>query len=182
MGVAGEVTYVPQEADFLAAQRDWARTRSRSGNAGLIVFFVILVLVLLWIAASNVPSLLAYEEHVFDYAPYFVGAWATWMALWALNLVLMPRLARRAFHQRASLQRPVGFSWSEEGLGFWTSEARGLIPWADLHGWAAGDQCFLFFLDERMFHYIPRSTLGDGQAKDLEATVAGSGAPRLGAG
>ena len=178
--MAGEVTYVPKEEDFLAAQRDWARSRSRSGKTGFVVFLVILTFGLLWIAGSNVPRLLAYEERAFDYAPYFVGAWASWMLFCALSYVLSPRLIRRTFRQRASLQRPVGYSWSEEGLGFWSSDTKGLIPWADLHGWAKGDRCFLFFLDERMFHYVPRSELDEGQARDLEATAAASGAPRLG--
>jgi hypothetical protein len=130
------------------------------------------------VAASNVPWLLTYEQQASAYSSYVIGAWLFWMALVALNFLLLPRRARRLFRQRTSFQDAIGYGWSEEGLAVRSSHGSSLIPWTHLHRWVAAQHCFLFFVDEQLFFFIPRSALDEAQAQDLEATAAASGAPR----
>src|SRR6476659_6131485 len=121
--MAGEVTFQLTEADLLTVYRDQSRSRSsRSGSVGIVTLFVALAVILLWVAASNVPWLLTYEQAAFAYSPYLLGAWAFWTFLWILSSMMLPRQVRRRYRQRASFRRPRTYSWSAEGLGVRTSD------------------------------------------------------------
>jgi hypothetical protein len=179
--VAGEVSFQLTEADWIAAYRDFLRDRYNS--AGPIkralsfgVYFLCFLL-LGWMIGA-LMALLSFDRHGEFAALPFVFAGLACFWLWCdYGYRRVPKRARRLFRQRATLRRPVSFGWSEEGLSFRNAHASGLIPWTDLYRWRALKHGFLFFVDEQMVYFIPRSALNDAQAKDLEATAAAGAAP-----
>jgi hypothetical protein len=179
--VAGEVSFQLTEEDCIAAYRDFLRERyDASGPAKRVQLFstyFLLFLLLGWMIGA-LMALLSFDRHG-PFAPLpFVFSWLALFWLWCdYGYRQVPRRARRLFRQRASLRRPLSFGWSEKGLSFRNLHASGLIPWADLYRWRPARHAFLFFADEQMVYFIPRTALSPAEMKDLEATAAAGGTP-----
>jgi hypothetical protein len=179
--VAGEVSFQLTEEDWIAAYRDFLRDRyDATGPIKRVLTFgayFLFFLMLGWMIGA-LMALLSFDRNGQFAALPFVLAGLACFWLWCdYGYRQVPRRARRLFRQRAALHRPLGFGWSEKGLSFRNAHASGLIPWADLYRWRAARHGFLFFADEQMVYFIPRSALSGAQAKDLEANAAAGGAP-----
>jgi hypothetical protein len=179
--MAGEVGFQLTEADWIATSRDLLRERYGTSDpvrqVQLVSTIILLFLLLAWMINAAMASLSLNQNGLFALLPFAVSA-AACCWFW-LDYVYrrVPQHARRLLRQRAVFQRPLRYSWSEEGLGFQTAHVSGLIPWLDLYRWRAAQHSFLFYTDEQTVYFIPRSALSDAQVEDLEAIVAASGAP-----
>ena len=171
--MTGEVRFQVTEADCVAAYRDHLRERLRDRNAAIgtfiaiFGFFIALILVLASYLGNGSPGI-------------------AWYLLLATGFFWLVRLAawfgagyqaRRLFRQRATFRQPITYRWSEEGFGYEAAHGTGVIPWRDVHRWRAAKHSFMFFADDYLFYFIPRSALDAAQVKDLEATLVASGAP-----
>jgi hypothetical protein len=179
--MAGQVSFQLTEEDCAAAHRDWLRDRfDGSGGApyGHRVSAIMLpVLVIAWVGSMTVSALRPLPGFLRYLLPIAIILSASIWLLRGYAVLDASRSARRTFRQRAAYRRPLTYGWSEEGLSFETEHGSGRIPWGDLYRWYAAEHSFLFFADQNLFYFIPRSALSDAQAKDLEATVVASGAP-----
>ena len=174
--MAGEVRFQMTEADCVAAYRDYLRERYKGRNPAIgkiTSIFALVILVILLVATI---------------AEYFGNGrlGIAWYLLLAVGFFWFCRLAawfgaayraKRLFRQRATFRQPITYRWSDEGFGYEASHGSGLIPWRDVHRWRAAKHSFMFFADDYLFYFIPRTVLEDAQARDLEATLAASGAP-----
>jgi hypothetical protein len=177
--VAGEVTFQVTGEDCVTLYRDCLRDRfggSLGGPDAKILGALLLICLILWAIDTMAPRL-SFDHNGASWLPFVIAALAWYCFCRAYSYLRAPQLARRLFRQRASYQRPLSYGWSGDGLSFRTAHTTGRIPWADLYRWHAGEHNFLFFTDEQMIYFIPRTALTEEQAKDLEATVIASGAP-----
>ncbi|HEY5712118.1 MAG TPA: YcxB family protein [Allosphingosinicella sp.] len=174
--VAGEISFQLTEDDFVAAHRDWLRDRFSPKRPGLdarhiSVLILIFFLPFVWLGSASGRGMLPGQNDLYAIAlPILLGLAFFWLCRLSVY-VSVPRVARRVFRQRASFQRAMSFAWTEQGLGSQTAHGASLIPWNEFYRWHAGEHSFLFFADELMFYFIPRSALSNAQAQDLEATV-----------
>ena len=99
------------------------------------------------------------------------GAVAGALTLW-LGFRLLPRRARRLYRQHKTLQQPTTLHWSDDGL-LWESEsARAVHRWGDLHEWQHAPTITLVYLNDILFHCVPRRALDDVAFADLSRTLA----------
>jgi hypothetical protein len=176
--VAGEVSFQLTEENCVATYRDILRDRLSGRNPTLSAVTRIASLAIVGVAMVAFAFETWRDGSVSLMLPAILLASPGFYWFCRLSAYLgVTSGARRTFRQRATFQRPMHYSWSEEGLGFQTTHVNGLIPWGDLHLWRAARHSFLFFTDEQMAYFIPRSALTEAEAEDLEATVAASGAP-----
>jgi hypothetical protein len=171
--VAGEVTFQLTEADCVAAHRDHLRERFTGRNAaiGTIISISILVAILILILASFLGNGSSWVT------PYLLLALGFFWCCRAAAWFGVAHQARRLFRQRATFRHPITYRWSAEGFGYDAAHGSGFIPWREVHRWRAARHSFMLFTDDYLFYFIPRSALDDAQTKDLEATLAASGAP-----
>jgi hypothetical protein len=94
---------------------------------------------------------------------------------WLAIYLWIPTTSRRQFRQRRTMHTAVFYSWSDEALSYRSSNANGTFPWSDLHRWTEGRHSFLFYLEDRMFHFVPRRVLSDEQVEDLRRTAKAFG-------
>jgi hypothetical protein len=172
--MAGEVSFMPTEADFVAAQRDhW---RVRTGGARGFRLFLIFPAVFALLGVINSASgdgSLVWNLVGYSIAGAIMGgsAFVTW-------LVIMPAYARRTYRQQRTLHKDFRYGWSEEGLSYRTKYGSGILPWHELHRWSDGRHTFLFYINDGLFHFLPRRVMTAEQAEDLRATAAEHGPER----
>jgi hypothetical protein len=176
--VAGEVSFQLTEEDCVATYRDIQRDRLSGRNPALSAFAMIASLAIAGAALVAFAFETWRDRSVSLSFPaiLLLSAGFYWFCRLNANLAVA-RGARGIFKQRASFRRPMHYSWSEAGLGFRTDNSSGLIPWADLHRWRTGRHSYLFFTDDWMAYFIPRSALSEADTEDLETTLAASGVP-----
>ncbi|HEY0231396.1 MAG TPA: YcxB family protein, partial [Dokdonella sp.] len=68
----------------------------------------------------------------------------------------LPRRARRLFAQQKNLQRPVTFSWDEDGLAWASVNGSGRTPWADYLKWRQNERLYLLYHSDLMFQMLPK--------------------------
>jgi hypothetical protein len=175
--VAGEVEFQPTEADYVRANRDWyvGYLKGPGGRRSVLRYTVgagigggiVGATVGGWIAAVSYAVATAFIGLIL--APLVFG----------LCYLTLPRLARRLYRQDKSLQRPLRMAWSDAGITFSSQNGWGKVEWADLYRWTPARGTFLFFISERLFHFLPRRVLAEEQTADLVATAAAHGPPRI---
>ncbi len=169
--MAGEVTYQPTKTDYVAAHRDWftrlIRSRARSTLASAALSAAATLAVLRFLAGDRLPVVLLVFGAGLLVGPAVLFFW------WGLIYALLPRRAGRLFDQHRSLRKEVSYGWSDEGLSYRGANGSGRIAWEDLHRWAAGRYSFLFYLNDNLFHFVPRRVLSDAEATDLCSQAAG---------
>jgi hypothetical protein len=174
--MAGEISYRPTEADYVAAQRDWfaasiwRRAPRTLATTALAVSAMLGLLGL--IAGDPVGRVLGTMATALVAAPVLV------LCVWGLCYWLLPRNARRLFRQQRTLHRDFTYGWSEEGIHHRSDRGTGAIAWSDIHRWSEQRHTFLFYMNDRLFHFIPRRLLSDAEARDLSTTAAAHGPPR----
>ena len=68
----------------------------------------------------------------------------------------IPRRARRLFAQQKNLQRPLTFSWDDEGLSWTSANGSGKTPWVDYLKWGQDERLFLLYHSDAMFQMLPK--------------------------
>jgi hypothetical protein len=82
------------------------------------------------------------------------------------------------YRQQRNLHKEFQYGWSEQGLGYRTRYGSGIVPWHEVHRWSDGRDTFLFYINDRLFHFLPRRVLTAEQAEDLRWTAAEFGPER----
>jgi hypothetical protein len=172
--MAGEVSFTPSESDFVAAQRDYWRSRTR-GARGLRLF---LVFPAMFALIGVIDSISEEGSLVWNLLGYSIGGAVVGGVVFVTWLVIMPAFARRTYRQQRSLHKEFQYGWSEQGLSYRTRYGSGIVPWHELHRWGDGRDTFLFYIHDRLFHFLPRHVLTAEQAEDLRWTAAEFGPPR----
>jgi hypothetical protein len=97
------------------------------------------------------------------------------VAVSAAFLVLRPRLSRanpRAeFARRNDRDQRVCYTFTTEGLAISTDTSSASVTWENLSIVARSPQGFLFYRDERTFHWAPLHAFGLGDPEALESIV-----------
>jgi hypothetical protein len=174
--MAGEVTYQPNEADYVAAHRDWfvnlLRRRGPSTIASAALSAAVTVAVIGFLARDPLPLVMAAAGAGLLLGPLF------FLVFWGLSYVLLPRRARRLFHQHRALKKEVSYGWCDAGLTYRGANGSGQTAWEDLHRHAESKHMFLFYVTDNLFHFVPRRALTDSEAEDLRNLAAELG-PRV---
>jgi hypothetical protein len=168
--MAGEVTYQPNEADYVAAHRDWfvnaIRRKGFSTIASAALSAALVMAAIGFLAGDRLPALVGVFGGGLVIGPFAI------LACWGLSYALLPRRAGRLFRQHRALQKEVSYGWSDAGLTYRAANGSGGMPWEDLHRWAEGKHVFLFYLTDNLFHFVPRRALTDSDAEDLRNLTA----------
>ena len=171
--MAGVVKFTPTEDDFVNAQRDWyLRSLSQgrwlrslvigAGACGIVVALV-------WLLFES-----PLEAFVFGAGMALVVALVI-PIMWTINYLLLPRRAGRLFRQQRSLNKEFQYEWSETGVEYRSHDGTGQILWSDLHRWSDGRRTVLLYLNDNLFHYLPRRLMTADQVEDLRATATALG-------
>lgn len=177
--MAGAVRFQLTEQDIVAAYRVSVRDRLGGSPAARITkqfsAAILVLLLVIWVASLIMSEQPIDATSLTGFLPITIGILGFIWLMHGLAYLNAARAARQMFHQRATFKRPVSFGWSVEGLSYESDHGSGRIPWSDLHRWLPADHAYLFYMDEHLFYFIPRSALSEAEAKDLEATVTASG-------
>jgi hypothetical protein len=76
---------------------------------------------------------------------------------------VLPRRSRRLFAQQKNLQRPLRFSWDEQGLAWVNESGSGRTAWSDYIKWRENERVFLLYLSDVMFQMLPKRAFADGE-------------------
>ncbi len=176
--MAGAVTFMPSEADVVAATRDWARrdlARPRQLYATLAVgAAAATVAIILMLNAGAPPELFAPVA-----AEAALGGVLLVALILAIRFSILPGQARRTFRQNKAIRKEHRYSWSDEGIAWHSASSDSRIAWDELYRWSEGPHAFLFAVSERGIHFVPRRALSEAEAADLRATAARFGPPRF---
>ena len=176
--MAGEVTYKVAERDYVAANRDWFRRAIVKRKALIRHAVTVLAVFMLGVSISRG------SESTFAMRNLYIGlamgciAICAVLLLYAINYALLPRRAGRLFRQQTAFQKPLKFSWSDEGMVQDSAHGTGTYAWRDLHRWTAGRENFMPYVNDQLYFIVPRRALNEEQAADLLATLERSGLPR----
>jgi hypothetical protein len=168
--VAGEVTCRPNEADYVAAQQDhllrwiWSRRAIGSLAAGAAAAATMLAVIGL-LSGDAAPAVVVAAGAGLLFGPLLI------LVLWGVSYALLPRRARRLYHQHRALQKEVSYGWSEAGLRYKSANGSGKTAWEDFHRWSEGRHAFLFYLTDNLFHFVPRRQLSEAEVADLRDTA-----------
>ncbi len=175
--MAGEISFTPSEADYLAANRDWFRRAIRQRRAliwmaGLVAFST---------AIGALGSILDGEGE----SPVFTALGFCMLALvlcglcYFISYLMLPGRVRRIYRQQKSFGQPWRYAWSDKGLDFSSANGTAKLAWSDMYRWSDGPRTFLFFINEQMFYFIPFHLVSPEQSSDLRATATKHGPRRL---
>ena len=171
--MAGEVTYQPSEADYVAAHRDWfvnlLGRRGLSTMASAALAAAGTAAVIEFLARDPLARVMAAMGAGLLLGPLVL------LLCWGLSYALLPRRAGRLFHQHRALKKEVSYGWTDDVLTYRGANGSGQTAWEDLHRHAEGKHTFLFYLTDNLFHFVPRRALTDSEAEDLRKLMASLG-------
>jgi hypothetical protein len=168
--VTGEVVFTPSETDFVAAQRDYFGRWTR-GRRGLL-HFLIFPLVFALMGAVQGEGSLAWNMIGYGLAGMIVGGIA--LVVWR---IITPLMAKGTYRQQRNLHKEFRYGWSREGLSYRTIYGSGIIPWHELHRWSDGRDTFLLYINDRLFHFLPKRVMTAEEVADLRQTLCEFGPP-----
>jgi hypothetical protein len=162
--MAGSITFVPTERDYIAANRAWMlnsiRRRWMRWLGGLYL--------LLLLGGAAAVALGAMPVH--QLMPILIFG-AALLAIQLLNWVLMPRSVRRMMRQRGNLNVETSFEWSDQGFEAASEAGTSRQRWDVLHRWFETRDAIVFLLSERMLLIVPATALTATEHSDLIATA-----------
>ena len=95
----------------------------------------------------------------------------------AIRRLWLPRSARRLFSQQKNLQRPIGFTWDRQGLGWISENGSGRIPWDDFIKWRQNERVVLLYHSDLLFQMLPkRAFTEEGQLQSIMENLNGRSA------
>ena len=162
--MAGHIRFRPEAADYVAATRTgWLKSlRSRPFAIRMAVFIAIIIVVAIaitWSAADFRATLFAIA--------FIGGVFFTWLAAClGLSFLLIPRRSRRLFEQQRTLHREFDVEWTDDHLVYRSDTSTTTIAWPDYYRWLEGRGIFLFYLNEQLYHFVPKRALTAEQLTD----------------
>ncbi|PPJ47537.1 hypothetical protein C0075_18525 [Rhizobium sp. KAs_5_22] len=83
-------------------------------------------------------------------------------------LVLPPSLARFIYKRQKTLQQPVTYEWSEDGLTALGATGHWTIAWRDYHRFLSNDRILLFYQGPNIFQMLPTRALSNEQLNGIK--------------
>jgi hypothetical protein len=127
--------------DFLAAQ--WLHVKPRRAYAIVGIALLALAAWLIW-ASFSVPRLRGNAWPLIGSLGFLCA-----LLLWARHKSL------RMYRQLRALQREIHFVPTDSGLFSESETGRGTTPWTDFVKWKHGNDLFLLYIADEIFHLIP---------------------------
>jgi hypothetical protein len=162
--MAGSVTFVPTERDYIAANRAWMlnsiKRRWMRWLGGLYLLLLLAGLVAVALAAIPAHELM----------PILIFG-AVLLAIQLLNWVLIPRSVRRMMRQRGNLEVETRFEWTDRGFEAASVAGTSCQPWDLLYQWFETRDAVIFLLSDRMLVIVPAPALTATEHGDLIATA-----------
>jgi hypothetical protein len=169
--MVGAVHFEPTKEDYVKAISSHAERRiSPRWRRNMLI-----------LTGIAVPSLIAPHyligEDFESFGVLILVAVATFLIIAFSPLVvrLHATKAGQLFDQQRSIHRVTDFHWSSAGARWVTDQGTVEIAWSDYHGWAERPSAFLLYLNEAMFHFIPKRVLEAADMHDLAQTLEDSG-------
>ncbi|OQW45006.1 MAG: hypothetical protein A4S16_02405 [Proteobacteria bacterium SG_bin6] len=164
--MAGTVTFTPQEADYLAANRALFASHPLRRWA-FWLFIVGAILAVADFTSRMVLSGATALEALNDGAVLILFAALCAVLPWIVTRSF-PRQIRTMMRQNRALAGPIECTWDEVGVQFTASNGEIRLKWSDLHRWFSDGHGFVFLQTDRMMNILPRRVLSAAQALDLE--------------
>jgi hypothetical protein len=174
--MAGQASWTPMAADFVAANRTNLRLALRRRR-------FLRTWVLFTIFSAGVGATVGWFGGRLYHAVGFCAAYAalgfTMLPLiYALAYVLAPRRVKRLVHQQRSATLEQTWSWSADEVVLENVQVITRMPWSDLFGWQDSGGMVLLYLNERSFFFLPDRAQSEQGAADLRATIFNTGLRR----
>ncbi|MES2055609.1 MAG: YcxB family protein [Pseudomonadota bacterium] len=165
----GETSFRPNVDDYIAAARVWYMHALRKPR-----FSIRLSIITALVAFGGV--LITWDDSSLGYRLLFVfGMMAGFLILMTMLMLisyaLLPRRATRLFRQQRTLEHDFVFRWDDAGTDTRSDVGTSMIAWTDYHAWAEGRAAFIFFLNDQLYHFIPKRALSPDQLVDLRTSV-----------
>lgn len=166
--MAGQTRFRPDIADYIATTRAaWLGSLwSRRSATGIAMLFVIATTIVTAISANQGGVTFS------DIAMIGAGVFAWLAAFLGLSFLLIPRRSRRLFLQQRTLACDFDVEWTDSHLVYRSDISGAAIAWPDYYKWREGRDVFLFYLNERLHHFVPKRALTPEQIVDLRHTAA----------
>ncbi len=164
--MAGEVTYQPTEADYIAAAKASFRAQIR-GPRALRGWAIIAA------ALTGFAVYTAWRNPYWTEDPFGVVFLVIWGVfgpplLAGISYLFVARRGQRRFRQQKTLRQPISWRWTSDGISYDRESAKGYQNWADLYGWAKRNATYLFFVNEQAALPLPERILSAEQIADLD--------------
>ncbi|MGH6612891.1 YcxB family protein [Sphingomonas sp.] len=172
----GETSFRPDVDDYIGAARVWYMHALRKRR-----FSVRLSIITALVAFGGV--LITWDEPDLGYRLLFVlGMMAGFLALMTvlmlISYALLPRRATRLFRQQRTLENDFTVRWDGTGTDTRSDVGTSKIAWVDYHAWAEGPAAFILFLNDQLYHFIPKRVLSPEQLIDLRSSIQAARAGR----
>lgn len=158
-----DVTFLPIEADYLAASRAnyLAEVRSWRGGGrivGVVLGVGLAVGVLFWWIEGEIGPSMLYV---------LVGYAALAIACVALNWFLLARRVRRMFTDQPGFLEPMSVAWTNEGITIDSPMTTHRLAWGRLTRWRDEKAAVLLYLTGSVCVFVPKRALSTSQLTDL---------------
>ncbi|MGK6319075.1 YcxB family protein [Sphingomonas sp. DT-204] len=175
--MAGRIEFTPDADDYYRAQRTWAVRYLRSGRHWRRVG--ILLVIGAWVV-WGVMSQVERDQRVAAIVSVaaVIGGIVGVLIANAIGLLLLRRRSARLFAQQRTLHQPWRYDWNDEGDHWLSPTTEMRVAWRDYVAWTESPTGFLLYLNDMLYHFLPRRAFTDQQAADLSATLIAHGPPR----
>jgi hypothetical protein len=174
--MAGQARFRPDATDYVAATRaawlDSLWSRRFAVRIALIVAIATAVGTVIFAQDADFGTMVS------AIAVIGAGVLAWLAAVLGLSFLLIPRRSRKLFQQQRTLARDFDVEWTDQHLAFQSDISSSTIAWPDYYKWREGRDTFLFYLNERLNHFLPKRALTPEQIIDLRNTAATFGPTR----
>lgn len=175
--MAGQTSFRATAADFVTASRAnylrQLRSRRFFGRLTLISAVAALVMAGLLLLLGE-----GWQDALVDGAYMAMMSVGAILLFLGLSLILLPRRVRRLFHQSKSQQGEWRVEWSDHACIWQKPGSEQRQMWTDYHRWFVAPGCYLLYMNDQFYQFVPRHSLTTGQDADLHATLMASGLPR----
>ncbi|QGP79516.1 YcxB family protein [Sphingobium sp. CAP-1] len=175
--MAGQISFCATATDFVTASRAnylrQLRSRRFLGRLALTSAVAALVMTGLLVLLGD-----GWADSLVDGAFMALMAVAAILLFVGLTLLLLPRRVRRLFHQSKSQHGEIQVEWSDDACIWKKAGGTQRHIWSDYHRWLAAPGCYIFYLNEQLYQFVPRHLLTVEQDANLRDTLMASGLPR----
>ena len=163
------------EADAVAAYRLYWRIVMRRRRMHILLPLMIIVVSLLYGTGYGTGTIqtIATVAAVAGIAVALI----TLMFL-IVQLILVPRRARRSFRQNYMLREDMLLTVDDEALHSVQASAKGQRPWRTFLAWAENGSVLLLLSTDQLFFFIPRRVLSAEDLDGIRSKLARAGVPQ----
>ncbi|MFX4087824.1 YcxB family protein [Sphingobium yanoikuyae] len=175
--MAGQISLHATATDFVTASRAnylrQLRSRRFLGRLTFISVVAVLLMTGLFLFLGE-----GWRDSLFDGLYMALIVVAGILLFLGLTFLLLPRRVRRLFHQSKSQHGEIRADWSDDGCVWHRTGGEQHYAWTDYHRWFVARGCYLFYLNDQLYQFVPRHLLNAEQDADLHDTLMKSGLRR----